>query len=268
MKKKLLMPLLTLVLVLTLSIGIAAPAMAWWEANTVVNIQGPIDPVSPGSMVDLIVTEENNGDPAYWISDPWVELEPGSIVLDKSDSPSGDVGNDGILGVGETWEWTVQVQVDADTEFVAIGHGYAQGDPNWDVTWDVFNGDVRAFPNERFALWIYVDGNGGGGEGCTPGFWKNHLDMWAIDPGLNFNSDIFGVGPSITLLEAVNLKGGRWNALNRHAAAAILSVAHCCVDYPYSGDDVIAIVQNAYASGQWKPAKSALSEANELGCEF
>ena len=262
--------MLTLVLVLTLGVVIAAPAMAWWEASTMVNIEGPADPVPVGSTVDLTVTEFNNGDSAYWISDPWVSLEPGGYVLNKASYYSGgDTDDDGILDVGETWEWTVPVTINADTMFTAIGHGWAQGrsDLNWDVTYGVLDdwGNM-AFPNEKFELRVYVDGDGG--EGCTPGYWKNHLEMWQVyGPDDNFH-DIFGAGPDISLLEAVNMKGGQFKALVRHAAAALLNAAHPDVDYPYSQAEIISMVQEAYATDIWKMPKDNLVEANELGCGF
>ncbi len=102
-----------------------------------------------------------------------------------------------------------------------------------------------------------------GTEGCTPGFWKNHLSAWAAtpyDPGDDFDTT-FGVDlfdPDITLEQAVNLGGGGVNKLARHGVAALLSAAHPGVDYPFTVAQVIALVQAGDAD--------ALEEANELGC--
>lgn len=270
MKRKLLSPVLALVLVLIMVIGMAGPVLAWWEASTTVNIEGPEDPVPAGSTVDLIVTETNDGDPAYFITEPWVSLEPGGYSLNKTSSyyTGGDIDSDDILDVGETWEWTVPVTVNEDTMFTAIGHGWAQGAWywGWDVTYGVLDdyGNM-AFPNEKFELWVYVEEDGG--EGCTPGFWKNHLDAWTdYAPSDNFLA-IFGVGPDISLLDAVNLNGGHFNALVRHATAALLNAASPDVDYPYSEAEIISMVQDAYSSGEWEMPKDDLEAANELGCD-
>lgn len=102
-----------------------------------------------------------------------------------------------------------------------------------------------------------------GGEGCTPGYWKNHLDDWlptGYFPGDDFDAT-FGVDnfdPDITLEEAVNAKGGGVKKLARHGTAALLSAAHSDVNYPYTVAEVIAFVQAGDAD--------SLADANELGC--
>jgi hypothetical protein len=120
---------------------------------------------------------------------------------------------------------------------------------------DGFNGVLVEFYNEEVP---------GGGEGCTPGYWKNHLDDWppsGLSPGDDFETT-FGVDlfdPDITLLEAINLGGGGVRKLARHGTAALLNALHPNVDYPFSAAEVIAFVQ----AGDSSP----LAEANELGCE-
>jgi len=104
---------------------------------------------------------------------------------------------------------------------------------------------------------------GGGGEGCTPGYWKNHLGAWGptgYSTGDKFDT-VFGVsmfGPNITLLQALNQGGGGIYALGRHGVAALLSAAHPGVDYPLTIAEVITAVQ----SGN----KDLLERSNELGC--
>lgn len=101
------------------------------------------------------------------------------------------------------------------------------------------------------------------GEGCTPGYWKNHLDSWAatgLDPNDDFDTT-FGVDlfdPDITLEEAVNAEGGDENRLARHGTAALLSAAHPDVDYGLTVAEVIALVQSGDAD--------TLELHNELGC--
>lgn len=109
----------------------------------------------------------------------------------------------------------------------------------------------------------------GGGEGCTPGFWKNHLDAWTgYSPGADFDAT-FGVDlfdPNITLEDAVNRHGGGVNALARHAVAALLNAAHPDVDSAFTAADVIELVQDAAASGDFEAAKDMLAAENERGC--
>jgi hypothetical protein len=111
-----------------------------------------------------------------------------------------------------------------------------------------------------------------GDEGCTPGYWgrDQHLDSWVATgyaPGDSF-STVFGVTATgnPTLLQAVNTGGGGESALLRHATAALLNAASPDVDYPYSVSEVISMVQQAYASGDFESTKDLFEAANEAGC--
>lgn len=132
----------------------------------------------------------------------------------------------------------------------------------------------------------------GGDEGCTPGYWKQpqHFDSWPSDwtdgdgyPSADFCSSdgsgaIFtcssmielanpesGYLNDISLLEALELRGGGVNALARHAAAAALNGA-TSVDYAYSLSMVQSLVNDALSSGEYESAKDDLAEANEEFC--
>ena len=102
-----------------------------------------------------------------------------------------------------------------------------------------------------------------GTQGCTPGYWKNHLASWPATGYATtdifdtvFDTDYFNA--TFTLLNAVNQGGGAINRLARHGTAALLSAAHPDVDYPYSVAQVINFVQGGFAD--------PLVQANELGC--
>ena len=76
-----------------------------------------------------------------------------------------------------------------------------------------------------------------GTEGCSPGYFKNHSDSPAgydrtqtLDSVLSTN--VFA--SSLTIEEALSLKGGGVNALARHAAAAILNAAALPGSYTYT----------------------------------
>jgi hypothetical protein len=110
----------------------------------------------------------------------------------------------------------------------------------------------------------------GGGEGCTPGYWKqrHHFDSWA-----GYNPDdayetVFGVNASFnkTILGALTQGGGGEKALGRHAVAALLNAANPDVSYAFTEAEVIAMVQKAYATGDFEGTKNALEAENEQGC--
>jgi uncharacterized repeat protein (TIGR01451 family) len=119
-----------------------------------------------------------------------------------------------------------------------------------------------------------------GGEGCTPGFWKQdqHFDSWVTyEPG-DFFEEVFGVedvtvragGQATiedpTLLEALNATGGEVNALARHAVAALLNASNPDVEFDFTPQEVIDLVQEAFETGDFERIKDILAEANEQGC--
>lgn len=108
-----------------------------------------------------------------------------------------------------------------------------------------------------------------GDEGCTPGYWKQpqHFDSYpgTLTPQTFFDV-VFGVGPHITLLQALSSNGGGESALLRHAAAALLNAASGGVDYFYTVSAVIQLVQQAYATGNFEPIKNLFELQNERGC--
>lgn len=111
-----------------------------------------------------------------------------------------------------------------------------------------------------------------GGEGCTPGYWKQkqHFDSWAPTGFATSDSydAVFGVTASRTwnLLSALKAKGGGENALARHAVAALLNAANPDVDYHYSVAEVISLVQQAYSSRDFEGVKNQFENQNEMGC--
>ena len=113
------------------------------------------------------------------------------------------------------------------------------------------------------------------GQGCTPGYWKqeHHWGNWdGYTPGWmgDHYIDVFGVPASfgnITLSAALWQGGGGEKALGRHATAALLNASSSELNYPYTEAGIIAIVQDAYASGNYNWAKNALAFANQtLDC--
>ena len=108
----------------------------------------------------------------------------------------------------------------------------------------------------------------GGGEGCTPGFWKQsqHFDSWVgYAPGDEFDV-VFGVPYDVTLLTALSTGGGDEKALGRHATAALLNAASPDVDYAFTEAEIIALVQDAWATGDFETAKDILEDENETAC--
>ena len=122
----------------------------------------------------------------------------------------------------------------------------------------------------------------GGGQGCTPGYWRqeHHFDDWTNhSPGNSFGS-VFdlpsalerpehNVNPAnLTMLDAVTLRGGKVNALIRHTVAALLNAANPNVAYDYTEQQVIdkynAAIQGS--ASDIESQKNDFARLNEQGC--
>jgi hypothetical protein len=123
-------------------------------------------------------------------------------------------------------------------------------------------------------------GGGGGGQGCTPGYWKNHTESWqGYAPGQTVASAFSASSayPSVasqTLLQALQGGGGSGTTgaakvLVRAGTAALLNSAHSGVDAANTTAEVIAAVNGALASGDRATMLSVaagLDLDNNLGC--
>ena len=132
-------------------------------------------------------------------------------------------------------------------------------------------------------------------NGCTPGYWRNHADRWAVLNSTDEYDSTFGLSPPYyvnpTTLAPYTLGYAIWaggganelvsDALARHSTAALLNayggVADpvdttgdgATVNYKYTPTEVISMVQAAVASGdvtQIEATKDLFQAANESGC--
>ena len=115
-----------------------------------------------------------------------------------------------------------------------------------------------------------------GGEGCTPGYWRqphhfgNYTFPYLPDTPFHdvFAGDDFGTQ---TLSEVVAARGGGINALARHAVAALLNAAHPDISYGYATpEEVIALYDAAYTGDRatLNAQRDEFDELNNAGCEL
>jgi len=100
-------------------------------------------------------------------------------------------------------------------------------------------------------------------EGCTPGFWRNHLTHWdatPYSPG-DLVNDTFGCdlvsSDALTLGEVIDAPQ-TYGALAFHAIAALLNSTHPGVDFGLDSGDVFEMACDG--------DKNGLAEENEEGC--
>ena len=120
-----------------------------------------------------------------------------------------------------------------------------------------------------------------GGEGCTPGYWKQeqHFDSWSTYTPGQLAGSVFNLGgfptlASKTLLVTLGGTGGPGtlgaaSILLRAAVAAILNAESSGVDYTQVTADIIADVNAALASNDRATMLALAAELdadNNLGC--
>jgi hypothetical protein len=104
------------------------------------------------------------------------------------------------------------------------------------------------------------------GEGCTPGYWKNHTESWVGRAPTDLTSAVFNVTYGTNLLAALGTGGGQEKALMRHAVAALLNAESEDVDYEFTTEQVLQMVADAFMSKDYEATKDLLADQNEMGC--
>jgi hypothetical protein len=222
------------------------------------NPTGPVIEVGGTATFTYVVT--NTGDvPLANV----VVVDDNGTPGDTSDdfSPAftgGDTNNDGLLDLTETWTYEASRVVTAG-QYTNVSEVCGDSPEGQEV--------CDEDPSNHFG----EEEPPTGGEGCTPGYWKqsHHFDSWVdFDPDDSY-SDVFGVSPSFgdkTLLQVLKQGGGGEKALGRHAVAALLNTANGGVSYAFTTAGVIDLVQQAYATNDFNGIKDQLEAENEQGC--
>ena len=191
---------------------------------------------------------------------------------------------------GEAQDESIALRIDVATDGTQVGIT----DVNTDYANAVEVVEINPAASFTSTLDFEFDGSGAiddievckvverGGEGCTPGYWRQsqHFGNWPVGIDYRVDQAFDGFCGSmdaalqrpesgnvcdLTLLQAVQLRGGGVNALMRHAAAAWLN-AGSTVDFYYAQSEVEDMTEAALMSGMYEATKDGLADANEAGC--
>lgn len=112
----------------------------------------------------------------------------------------------------------------------------------------------------------------GGGQGCTPGYWKqpHHFDSWPapLTPSQPFSSVFANAFPGKSLLSVLKQGGGGLNALGRHTVAALFNASSPGVSYDKLPEQVVQAFNAVFpgSSGSYEALKNQFERLNEQGC--
>ncbi len=122
-------------------------------------------------------------------------------------------------------------------------------------------------------LWSVVPEPPGGGQGCSPGYWKTH-SAWPAPytPATKFVT-VFGENafPGMTLQQVLATGGGGLNALGRQTVSALLNAGSSGVNFELSPAAVISQFQAAFPGSAQsyatlKDSFEALTDVNGRIC--
>ena len=133
------------------------------------------------------------------------------------------------------------------------------------------NGQQRDSDYNDYIFWVDpTPVQSGGGQGCSPGYWKNH-SAWPAPytQSTPFGSVFANAFPGKTLQQVLSQGGGGLNALGRQTVSALLNAASPGVSFELTTAQVISKFNAAYASGVYEPTKNefeALTDVNGRIC--
>jgi uncharacterized repeat protein (TIGR01451 family) len=100
------------------------------------------------------------------------------------------------------------------------------------------------------------------------GYWKqpHHFASWVgytpEGPGADYFDTVFGVGPHVTLLEALREGGGHETAFNRDAVTGLLNASNPSIDFEPTVPDIVGYVEAAYSTGDFDHYKHLVRGQN------
>jgi hypothetical protein len=278
-----------------LASGSPLPGVGKAQANDTFSCSGTLFFASAG-----VGTQFHVGD--TWMGGTFTSIENNNY-MEVRDNPAnnpmgmivGEFNQPNRLGGTATIDFAASIHV------VAIqwhDNDLADGDGPWSV-----NGHVGPTTGQNQSIWETVDwtvsqlvinSNGdsggvdfcidpgnGGGQGCTPGYWKNHAAAWpptGYSQGQTLES-VFDVPDALgydgtTLVGALNFGGGSGvsggaRIMLRAAVASLLNAAHNGVSFGLTAADVIAQTNAALASNNRATMIAlggTLDDLNNGGC--
>jgi hypothetical protein len=190
-------------------------------------------------------------------------LRPSTVRIWVGGAPPIEIANSLDSVDGEEWDTlnvefevppsVTQVEVQAFSEDLGL-----TGDEPASFKWLAA---ALGVPNERT-----------GGQGCTPGYWKqkHHFADWIApyNPDDSFSDYFEDAFPGLSLVQVAANGGGGLDALGRHTVAALLNSANTEVSYDLTPQEVIDAFNNLYPGSKedYESLKDQFEGLNEQGC--
>jgi len=256
----------------TMSSIVLAASMAFASPSLAFSISGNVVCEGDGTALEGIQVTAETGTPGTG----------GFQSFSATTDPLGDYLVDDVgpsvwsMSLDTPYTYTGPTSVDLTVESFASGVDFVVDDPECDSH---FCGDGFVDEDEECDDGNNEDGDGcsavcefEGGDGCTPGYWKqpHHFDSWTapLTPDTLFGDIFEDAFPGMTLHDVLSQGGGGLKALGRHTVAALLNAASAGVDYSVDVSDIIDAFDDVYpgSNGAYQTLKNIFETENELGC--
>ncbi|MHC4990882.1 MAG: SdrD B-like domain-containing protein, partial [Planctomycetota bacterium] len=226
-----------------------------WEDQNGDGCQDPIEPGIEGVVVEL-----------------YDSCDLGNLIDATTTDASGEYFFDICGG-----EYLIVIETPANYEETLPNQACGPGNPD-ETDSDCINGEICVLavgPDLTNDCGLIVPG---GGEGCTPGYWKqeHHFCHWPepYEPDQPFSmwfDDAFSGKSLLTVLSqpaSANPGPNQLNSLGRHTVAALLNAASADVAYDLSPQAVIDHFNDAYpgSKADYRDAKQLLVGFNQQVC--
>jgi hypothetical protein len=101
------------------------------------------------------------------------------------------------------------------------------------------------------------------GQGCSPGYWKNHAAPAGYSKNVLFSSIFDNAFPGLTLQQVLNLQGGGLNALGRQTVSAYFN-SIAVAGYEMTTAQVIAAFNAAYPGSDYTTLKNTFEALTDI----
>ncbi|MDX2206438.1 MAG: hypothetical protein SFU57_02230 [Gemmatimonadales bacterium] len=182
-------------------------------------------------------------------------IDPGNCIVVAEDNSGANEGS--TVTITETSSGLVSIagqRIDADLQGgpdIISASPFTNGDNR---PLNIFHGFTITF--ENFVEPPPPPPPPVGGQGCSPGYWKNHNFPAGFSKGQLFNSDIPGndfenAFPGKSFQEVLSGRGGGLTALGRHTVSAYFNAVALGSDYELTPAEVVAKFNAAFPGGDY-----------------
>lgn len=234
------------------------------------------DPVAPGTDAGvnrIVLCKTGNVDGTFTITNTPTGGGMPSVITSPVTVPTGtckviveDFGGSGV-GSFTTINETSAGQVTAVARFFDGATNLPSDQPYTNNSTQLFTNNFHGW---RITYDNYVAPPPTGGQGCSPGYWKNHNFPAGYLKTQLFNSNIPGTDfenafDGKTFQQVLSTGGGGLAALGRHTVSAYFNAVALGSNYELTPAEVVSMFNAVYPGGDYNGLKATFEALQDVG---